>query len=226
MPQNFYEVLGVLPTASVEEIKGKYRKLARWYHPDGYVDLPLDIRALAEQRMREVNEAYTVLSDGVKRVQYNRANGLDQGGIAVGEEPPSRWDTAHVEGVFASAEEMKRYTGFTYGAASPSPTAPAPSSPLDGADLQRRPRFPHTGKRIRVPLYRLGEALFARPVTIVLFLLALGITVLAVVELFVSMERGVIYWGPATALLMFGVSVLLVSVARNILRDQLSASSL
>src|SRR5579864_9541355 len=64
--RDYYSVLGVPRTASDKEIKQAYRKLARQYHPDVN---PNDKNA--ESRFREINEAYTVLSDPEKRKRYD-----------------------------------------------------------------------------------------------------------------------------------------------------------
>jgi len=55
-----YEVLGVSPGASDEEVKQAYRELARKYHPDNYRDNPL--ADLAEEKMKEINEAYNAIT--------------------------------------------------------------------------------------------------------------------------------------------------------------------
>jgi DnaJ-class molecular chaperone len=67
MPRDLYEVLGVKRDASEEDIKRAYRKLARQYHPDRN---PGDKQA--ENRFKEVQEAYDVLSDKSKRSNYDR----------------------------------------------------------------------------------------------------------------------------------------------------------
>ena len=56
---NPYEVLGIKEGASEEEIRAAYRELVKKYHPDKYQDNPL--ADLAEQKLREVNEAYDML---------------------------------------------------------------------------------------------------------------------------------------------------------------------
>ena len=65
--RDYYEVLGIQKGASEDEIKKAYKKLARKYHPDMN---PGDKEA--EEKFKEVNEAYSVLSDERKRANYDR----------------------------------------------------------------------------------------------------------------------------------------------------------
>ena len=80
--QNLYDVLGVPKKASPEEIKKAYRKLAREYHPDRN---PGD--SSAEERFKEVQGAYDILSDAEKRKQYDAFGSTDGRGGGPGFDP-------------------------------------------------------------------------------------------------------------------------------------------
>ena len=64
--KDYYESLGVPRTASADELKKSYRKLARQYHPDVAKD-----KKKSEEKFKEINEAYEVLSDADKRKKYD-----------------------------------------------------------------------------------------------------------------------------------------------------------
>jgi molecular chaperone DnaJ len=72
--RDYYEVLGVSKNATEDEIKKAYRKLARQYHPDVNKDDPN-----AEEKFKEVTEAYEVLSDSEKRARYDQFGHADPG---------------------------------------------------------------------------------------------------------------------------------------------------
>lgn len=72
--KDFYKVLGVDKTASDAELKKTYRKLARQFHPDSN---PGD--AAAENRFKEISEAYSVLSDKEQRQEYDQVRAMGSG---------------------------------------------------------------------------------------------------------------------------------------------------
>src|ERR1044071_9039964 len=82
--RDYYETLGVPKTASEDEIRSAFRKLARKYHPDVAKD-----KKAAEEKFKEINEAYEVLSDPENRKKYDQlgADWNQPGGF----QPPPGW---------------------------------------------------------------------------------------------------------------------------------------
>jgi len=83
--KDYYETLGVSRTASDAEIKKAFRKLAREYHPDVAKD-----KKRAEERFKEINEAYEVLSDPAKRKKYDQLGANWKAGAEF--RPPPGWE--------------------------------------------------------------------------------------------------------------------------------------
>ena len=87
MSRDPYEVLGVSPSATDDEVKSAYRALARKYHPDNYANNPLS--DLAEEKMQEINAAY----DAIVRMRKSggqSSSGARQGGYSGGYAGASR----------------------------------------------------------------------------------------------------------------------------------------
>ncbi|WP_183959939.1 DnaJ C-terminal domain-containing protein [Chiayiivirga flava] len=88
--KDYYDILGVAPTADEKAIKAAYRRLARKYHPD------VSKEAGAEEKFKSINEANEVLGDAKKRAAYDRVRA---GGYRPGDEfqPPPNWGDGGVD---------------------------------------------------------------------------------------------------------------------------------
>ena len=124
--RDYYEVLGVSKTASQDEIKSAFRKLAKKYHPD------VSKEENAAEKFKEAQEAYAVLSDENKRKQYDQfghsAFTNSQGGFSGFE----GFDFGSMDDIM---EEVLRNFGFSSGRSSSSSRA---NRRVDGADLLYR----------------------------------------------------------------------------------------
>ena len=108
--QDYYEVLGVSRTATADDIKKAYRKLARKYHPDVN---PGD--ESAEEQFKKVGEAYAVLSDPEKRTRYDQLGENWKAGADF--TPPPGWEGGRVEygnfgDLFSSGRGMGGFSDF------------------------------------------------------------------------------------------------------------------
>jgi molecular chaperone DnaJ len=117
--RDYYEVLGVGREASAEELKSSFRRLARQYHPD--VNKATD----AEERFKEINEAYAVLSDSEKRAVYDRYGHAGLNGMGGGAPDFSQVDLSDI---------FEEFFGFGGGARG----RRARNSPRRGADLGQK----------------------------------------------------------------------------------------
>ena len=118
---DFYEILGVPRGANEDDLKRAYRGKARQYHPD------INKEPEAEERFKEVNEAYQILSDADKRARYDR------------------FGHAGVEGSQAGGG----FGGFGFDTGSPFDIFESIFGDLGGATNSRRPRC---GRNMRTSL--------------------------------------------------------------------------
>ncbi|MCX7717018.1 MAG: molecular chaperone DnaJ [Candidatus Sumerlaeaceae bacterium] len=103
MSESFYNILGVSESASQEEIKRAYRQLAKKYHPDKNRG-----NKRAEERFKQISEAYNVLSDPAKRAQYDEM----RRGFRRGAGATHAWGTTGGGAQGFSFEDLGGFSGF------------------------------------------------------------------------------------------------------------------
>ena len=101
-----YQVLGVSPSASDEEVKAAYRKLVKKYHPDNYVNNPL--ADLATEKMKEINEAYNTVMSQRKGQGGSSGSGRGSGwsGATSGSYRSAYADSSSASGRFMHVRSM------------------------------------------------------------------------------------------------------------------------
>jgi len=170
---DYYRLLEVDQAASAEVLEAAYRRLARKYHPDLNPDLA------AGQRMRELNEAYAVLKDPLRRAAYDRERRADQPRRAPRASGRARGAVAYVRRGAPPVPRVRR---------TERPTAPV-----------------QMVQSVRVPWPRLADALRRNRVlalaVVSALLLALGIAALAA-DLFVPADLAPAPDAPATAVVV------------------------
>lgn len=119
LDKDFYAVLGVSKDASAQEIKKAYRAQARKYHPDHHPD-----DAKAEEKFKEIGEAYSVLNDDEQRQQYDAIRAMGSGGarFSAGQGGPGG---AGFEDIFSSM----------FGGGGHPGARPAPGGGAEGPDI-------------------------------------------------------------------------------------------
>lgn len=110
--KDYYKILGVSESASADDIKKSYRKLARKYHPD------VSSESDAEERFKEVGEAYEVLKDKEKRAEYDQLRKMGAQGQDGSFRPPPGWQSqsrTYHSGDFGDAEGFSDFFESIFG---------------------------------------------------------------------------------------------------------------
>jgi molecular chaperone DnaJ len=133
LEKDYYKTLGVAKTAKPAEIKAAYRKLARKYHPDANKG-----DSSAEERFKEISEAYSVLSDEKRRKEYDEARSMFPSGFRV--PTGSRTGTGgfgfDLNDIFSGAGDAAGGLGDLFGGVFGRGRTTAQNRPRRGADVE------------------------------------------------------------------------------------------
>ncbi|EDO37560.1 predicted protein, partial [Nematostella vectensis] len=77
--KDYYKILNISKTASEDEIKKAYKKEALKHHPDRHSGASDEQKKMSEKQFKEVNEAYSILSDPKKKRRYDSGQDLEEG---------------------------------------------------------------------------------------------------------------------------------------------------
>lgn len=130
--KDYYQVLGVERTATQDQIKAAYRRLARKYHPD------VSKEADAEDKFKEMKEAYEVLKDSEKREAYNQFGKDWKAGQDF--QPPPDWgrEYAHTQSGFDHNAGFSDFFDSLFGAREAADRSARGSMRMDGQDVTAR----------------------------------------------------------------------------------------
>jgi molecular chaperone DnaJ len=135
LEKDYYKTLGVAKTAKQADIKAAYRKLARKYHPDANKG-----DASAEEKFKEVSEAYSVLSDEKRRKEYDEARSMFGGGFRVptGARPGQGGFGGgfDINDIFSGAGDAGSRLGDLFGGVFGNRGGTAANRPRRGADVE------------------------------------------------------------------------------------------
>lgn len=138
--KDYYKTLGVSPSASADEIRKAYRKLARRYHPDRSKEPG------SEDRFKEVGEAYEALKDPEKRAHYDQ---LRAGGWRAGQSfrPDPGWSAGSGNADFGEFGDFSDFFETLFGGIRRQPTQPRPGQDVTAKITIDLPTAYRGGKR-------------------------------------------------------------------------------
>jgi hypothetical protein len=145
--ETYYSILGISETASAAEIKAAYFRMIREVHPDMLANAPSYWQRQAEEKAKEINEAYSVLSNGDKRRSYDaqlasyRGSGtpVNRKSTSQSSAPPpsgSSTQAPHSAWEYKSTSDVRQQSAQQQRPTSPQNQAPPASSPFANASAQ------------------------------------------------------------------------------------------